>query len=74
MHGAKTRQGTGEGEDAPKTVFTHRYEAGISLHTRGMGGLLERGTYRGVGKIEYLVRWVHQYEARQGSQELQSGI
>ena len=43
--------GTGAGEDAPNTVFTHRYEAGISLHTRGMGGLLERGTYRGVGKL-----------------------
>ncbi|MDA9863616.1 hypothetical protein N9C70_00950 [Flavobacteriales bacterium] len=40
-----------EDEDAPKTVFTHRYEAGLSLHTRGMGGILERGKYRGVGKL-----------------------
>jgi hypothetical protein len=38
-------------DDAPKTVFTHRYEAGLTLHTRGMGGILERGKYRGVGKV-----------------------
>ncbi|HCZ08425.1 MAG TPA: hypothetical protein DHV07_04815 [Flavobacteriales bacterium] len=43
---------TDEGEqDAPATVFTHRYEAGITLHTRGMGGIIERGKYRGVGKL-----------------------
>ena len=40
-----------EGEDGPKTVFTHRFEAGLSLHTRGMGGILQRGKYRGVGKV-----------------------
>ncbi len=40
-----------EDDSAPKTVFTHRYEAGVSLHTRGMGGIVERGKYRGVGKL-----------------------
>lgn len=38
-------------DDGPKTTFTHRYEAGLVLHTRGMGGLLQRGAYRGVGKV-----------------------
>ena len=37
--------------DAPETVFTHRFETGLSLHTRGMGVHLERGTYRGIGKV-----------------------
>lgn len=39
------------GEDAPNTVFTHRWEMGLSLHTRGTGGHIERGAYRGVGKV-----------------------
>lgn len=43
--------GTGGIDDGPTTVFTHRYEAGISLHTRGMGAILARGAYRGVGKV-----------------------
>lgn len=38
-------------DEAPKTTYSHRYEAGLSLHTRGMGGILERGKYRGVGKV-----------------------
>lgn len=38
-------------EEAPKTVFTHRLETGLTLHTRGMGVHLERGTYRGIGKV-----------------------
>ena len=40
----------GSGE-AKKTVFTHRWEMGLTLHTRGMGGHIERGAYRGVGKV-----------------------
>ena len=44
-------QGSPSGEDEPETVFTHRVETGLSLHTRGMGVHVERGTYRGVGKV-----------------------
>ena len=39
------------GADEAKTVFTHRWEMGLTLHTRGMGGHIERGAYRGVGKV-----------------------
>ena len=28
-----------EADDGPKTTFTHRYEAGLVLHTRGMAAL-----------------------------------
>ena len=35
----------------PETVFTHRWEMGLTLHTRGMGGHLELGAYRGAGKV-----------------------
>jgi hypothetical protein len=49
--GAQSNVGFNADEEGPKTTFTHRYEAGISLHTRGMGGILERGAYRGVGKV-----------------------
>ena len=42
----------GSGE-AKKTVFTHRWEMGLTLHTRGMGGHIERGAYRGVVMIRY---------------------
>lgn len=38
-------------EDEVETVFTHRYEVGLNLHTRGMGAMLQRGRYRGVGKV-----------------------
>lgn len=44
-------QGFVPDSDEPKTVFTHRYEAGLTLHTRGMGGILERGKYRGMGEV-----------------------
>ncbi len=59
--------GAGE-EEGPKTVFTHRFEAGLSLHTRGMGGVLQRGKYRGVGKVSTwtleLVSMKHAKEVR----------
>lgn len=38
-------------KEAPSTVFTHRWEAGLTLHTRGMGAHVERGAYRGTGKV-----------------------
>ncbi|MGB0510995.1 MAG: hypothetical protein ACPGGB_08730, partial [Flavobacteriales bacterium] len=44
-------QGDNAGSDEAKTVFTHRWEMGLTLHTRGMGGHIERGAYRGVGKV-----------------------
>lgn len=48
---AVTASGQSASEEAPETVFTHRVEGGLSLHTRGMGGHVELGTYRGVGKV-----------------------
>ena len=66
--GSHFGQGEAEDEDVPKTVFTHRYEAGLQLHTRGMGGILERGAYRGVGKVSTwsleLVSMKHPKEVR----------
>ncbi len=44
-------QEAGRGGDKPETVFTHRWEMGMTLHTRGMGAHVELGTYRGVGKV-----------------------
>lgn len=44
-------QSLSKGEDKPATVFTHRWEMGMTLHTRGMGAHFERGAYRGVGKV-----------------------
>ena len=44
-------QSRNAGEDQPETVFTHRWEMGMTLHSRGMGAHFERGAYRGVGKI-----------------------
>lgn len=50
--GLRAQEGLDEGSgEGPKTVFTHRYEGGLILHTRGMGGRIERGAYRGVGKV-----------------------
>jgi len=48
---AQSSVGFDPSEEGPKTTYTHRYEAGLSLHTRGMGCILERGAYRGVGKV-----------------------
>ena len=38
---AVTASGQSASEEAPETVFTHRVEGGLSLHTRGMGGHVE---------------------------------
>ena len=58
-----------EGEDGPKTVFTHRFEAGLSLHTRGMGGILQRGKYRGVGKVN---TWILEMFSMKHAKEVRS--